>query len=84
MNNLSKLALLLNEAGRSAFDEISAKCKTPLLLDDEYTLFINKIEENLLRLMKDLKLSKEETAMLLIDDSRIYRNVAQKYLEGLK
>jgi len=86
MNNVRQdLGLLLDQASRSAFVEVkSNKPNFTITLDEEFSIFMNKTEEKLLRLIKDLRLSKEDVAMLLIDNNEMYRRVAQRYLEDIK
>jgi len=85
MNNVRQdLGLLLDQASRSAFVEVkSNKPNFTITLDEEFSIFMNKTEEKLLRLIKDLRLSKEDVAMLLIDNNEMYRRVAQRYLEDI-
>ena len=79
------LSLLLDQASRSAFVEVkSNKPNFTITLDEEFSIFMSKTEEKLLRLIKDLRLSKEDVAMLLIDNNEMYRRVAQRYLEDIK
>lgn len=96
--NLDKKELdeLLDEVSKPAFEDMIRTLKAlekadPYVpfdierveIDYQHRVFMNKTEEKLLRLLKDFKYTREQAAILLIDEREIYRKVAKKYLEEL-
>jgi len=88
-NDLDKM---LDEISRPAFDDLMKSFRSleraplpghaqTLHVDFLHREFMNKTEAKLLQMLRDFNYTKEQAALLLIDEREIYRRVAKTYLD---